>query len=105
MPHFSVKCANFRLVQIEPKYPPKLIDLKLLNGQTRKPNSQIIRKKLWTLHEMEPIGGEPNLLEYDKENDQFIFCDFVKESPKEEAFAMTNKLGKPEKSLSQRTMP
>lgn len=49
------------------------IETKLLNNQ----------EKLWTLHEMERTGGEPNLLEYDKENDQFIFCDFVKESPKE----------------------
>ena len=32
---------------------------------------------------MERTGGEPNLLEYEKEGDQFIFCDFVKESPKE----------------------
>lgn len=37
--------------------------------------------KLWSLHEMEKTGGEPNLLEYLPEKDQLLFCDFSKESP------------------------
>ncbi|WP_439880066.1 DUF4256 domain-containing protein [Pontibacter sp. MBLB2868] len=37
--------------------------------------------KLWSLNEMEKTGGEPNLLEYNKDLDQYIFCDFSKESP------------------------
>ncbi|QAA82701.1 DUF4256 domain-containing protein [Aequorivita sp. H23M31] len=40
-------------------------------------------EKLWTLNEMERTGGEPNLLEYDKDADAFTFCDFSKESPKD----------------------
>ena len=38
--------------------------------------------KLRSLYEMEKTGGEPNLLEYNKDVDEFIFCDFSKESPK-----------------------
>ncbi|WP_121667454.1 DUF4256 domain-containing protein [Mesonia aquimarina] len=37
--------------------------------------------KLWSLHEMEKTGGEPNLLEFNKSNKEYIFCDFSKESP------------------------
>lgn len=38
--------------------------------------------KLRSLYEMEETGGEPDLLEYNKDVDEFIFCDFSKESPK-----------------------
>lgn len=37
--------------------------------------------KLWSLYEMERTGGEPDVVEYDKENDEYIFIDCVKESP------------------------
>lgn len=40
-------------------------------------------EKLWTLNEMERTGGEPNLLEYNTENGELLFCDFSKESPKD----------------------
>lgn len=39
--------------------------------------------KLWSLSEMEKTGGEPDVLSYDEAGDQYIFCDFSKESPKE----------------------
>lgn len=38
-------------------------------------------KKLDTLNEMESSGGEPDVIGYDKENDEFIFCDCSPESP------------------------
>ncbi|SDS33469.1 DUF4256 domain-containing protein [Christiangramia echinicola] len=38
--------------------------------------------KLRSLYEMEETGGDPDLLEYNKDVDEFIFCDFSKESPK-----------------------
>lgn len=37
--------------------------------------------KLWSLHEMERTGGEPDVVEYDKVNDEYVFCDCSKESP------------------------
>ena len=37
--------------------------------------------KLWSINEMEKTGGDPNLLEYDIDKDEFTFCDFSKESP------------------------
>jgi len=39
-------------------------------------------KKLWALFEMERTGGEPDVVGYDPETDQFIFYDCSAESPK-----------------------
>jgi len=64
---------------------------RFLTIQVRFPNiqwahieSKIIAnpEKLWSLSEMEGTGGEPNLLEYNKVSDVYVFCDFSKESPK-----------------------
>ncbi len=39
-------------------------------------------EKLWSLHEMERTGGEPDVVDYDADKDEYIFFDCVKESPK-----------------------
>ena len=39
-------------------------------------------KKLWSLNKMEITGGEPDVIDYDKQEDVFIFCDCSTESPK-----------------------
>ncbi|KQO14693.1 DUF4256 domain-containing protein [Paenibacillus sp. Leaf72] len=39
-------------------------------------------EKLWSLHEMERTGGEPDVVDYDKETGEFIFYDCSAESPK-----------------------
>lgn len=39
-------------------------------------------KKLWSLHQMEQTGGEPDVIGYDEKKDEYIFCDCVAESPK-----------------------
>jgi Protein of unknown function (DUF4256) len=38
--------------------------------------------KLWSLHEMERTGGEPDVVGHDKKTGAFIFYDCSKESPK-----------------------
>lgn len=38
--------------------------------------------KLWSLHEMEATGGEPDVVQYDKESDVYTFYDCSPESPK-----------------------
>ena len=45
--------------------------------------SQLEQKldKLWSINEMELTGGEPNILEFDSDTKEYIFCDFSKESP------------------------
>ncbi|MFZ0489685.1 MAG: DUF4256 domain-containing protein [Salegentibacter sp.] len=40
-------------------------------------------EKLWSLDQMEKTGGEPDVLGYDETTDQYIFCDFSLESPRE----------------------
>ena len=32
-------------------------------------------EKLWTLHEMEKSGGEPDVVGYDKKTGEYVFCD------------------------------
>jgi hypothetical protein len=39
-------------------------------------------EKLWSLNEMERTGGEPDVVGYDKETDEYIFYDCSAESPK-----------------------
>lgn len=38
-------------------------------------------EKLWSLHQMEITGGEPDVINYDQEADQFTFYDCSTESP------------------------
>lgn len=38
--------------------------------------------KLWSLNEMEATGGEPDVVGYDKDTDEYIFNDCSAESPK-----------------------
>jgi len=40
-------------------------------------------KKLWSLNEMERTGGEPDVVGYDKKNDEYIFYDCSAETPKD----------------------
>ncbi len=37
--------------------------------------------KLWSLHEMEQTGGEPDVIAYDKKTDTYLFVDCSAESP------------------------
>ena len=39
-------------------------------------------EKLWSLHEMENTGGEPDVVGFDKKTGEFIFYDCSPESPK-----------------------
>ena len=38
--------------------------------------------KLWSLHEMERTGGEPDVVDYDEKTGEYIFYDCSAESPK-----------------------
>ncbi|QPH41067.1 DUF4256 domain-containing protein [Pedobacter endophyticus] len=40
------------------------------------------KQKLWSLHQMEATGGEPDLVDYDDETNEFTFYDCSAESPK-----------------------
>jgi hypothetical protein len=39
-------------------------------------------EKLWSLNEMERTGGEPDVIDQDKNTGEYIFCDCSAESPK-----------------------
>ncbi|MFA9559938.1 DUF4256 domain-containing protein [Evansella sp. AB-rgal1] len=39
-------------------------------------------EKLWSLNEMEQTGGEPDVVNYDENTDEYIFYDCSAESPK-----------------------
>ena len=38
--------------------------------------------KLWSLNQMEETDGEPDVVDYDKQKDEYIFFDCAPESPK-----------------------
>lgn len=40
-------------------------------------------EKLWSLHEMETTGGEPDVVDFDKKAGEYIFYDCSAESPKD----------------------
>jgi hypothetical protein len=37
--------------------------------------------KLWSLSQMEQTGGEPDVIEYDKQKDEYTFCDCAEQTP------------------------
>src|SRR3989304_10236291 len=39
-------------------------------------------EKLWSLHEMDRTGGEPDVVGHDKKTNEYIFYDCSEESPK-----------------------
>jgi len=39
-------------------------------------------EKLWSLHEMEKTGGEPDVIGFDKKSGAYLFCDCATETPK-----------------------
>lgn len=39
-------------------------------------------QKLWSLHEMEKTGGEPDVVDYDAKTDEYLFIDCSAETPK-----------------------
>lgn len=39
-------------------------------------------EKLWSLHEMEVTGGEPDVITFDSSTNEYTFCDCSAESPK-----------------------
>lgn len=43
---------------------------------------EVNTEKLWSLNEMERTGGEPDVVGYDQEKDEYIFYDCSAESPK-----------------------
>ncbi len=40
------------------------------------------KEKLWSLHQMESTGGEPDVIDHDKKTGEYIFYDCAEESPK-----------------------
>jgi hypothetical protein len=61
-------------------------------------------EKLWSLHEMERTGGEPDVVGHDKKTGEYVFYDCSAESPKgRTSFAMTVKRWIRERNISQKT--
>jgi hypothetical protein len=54
-------------------------DLAWIDVQTR---LEVNARKLWSLHQMERTGGEPDVVGHDKKTSEYIFYDCSPESPK-----------------------
>lgn len=53
-----------------------------LNWENIKSKLQANQQKLWSLHEMERTGGEPDVVGYDSIQNEYIFYDCATETPK-----------------------
>jgi hypothetical protein len=63
-------------------------------------------EKLWSLHEMEKTGGEPDVVAHDKKTGEYTFFDCSAETPKAvSASATTAKAWNPAKNTNQRPPP
>jgi hypothetical protein len=61
-------------------------------------------EKLWSLHEMERTGGEPDVVGHDKKTGEYIFYDCSAESPKGRGvFVTTAKGWSPGKNIGRKT--
>ncbi|MCT1579154.1 DUF4256 domain-containing protein [Oceanobacillus kimchii] len=77
-PEQQVELIETLKVRFE-KNPNRHKDIEWENVQARlEANSD----KLWSLYELERTEGEPDVIEYDQESDEYIFYDCSKESPK-----------------------
>ncbi len=43
---------------------------------------ELSKEKMWSLYQMEETGGEPDVIDWDKNTGEFLFCDCSAESPK-----------------------
>ena len=60
-------------------------------------------EKLWSLNEMEITGGEPDVINYDKKADVYIFYDCSEQSPKAaEVFVMIERHWSQGKSINRK---
>ncbi|MBB6370114.1 DUF4256 domain-containing protein [Chryseobacterium shigense] len=65
-------------------------------------------EKLWSLNEMEETEGEPDVVDYDKKTDEYIFFDCSPESPKRRSLCYdyqawsSRKANKPENNVIDR---
>src|SRR4030095_5271798 len=53
-----------------------------LQWTAAQPRLEANPEKLWSLHEMERTGGEPDVVAHDKKTGEYIFFDCSAESPK-----------------------
>nr|WP_315822269.1 DUF4256 domain-containing protein [Paraflavitalea speifideiaquila] len=62
--------------------------------------------KLWSLHQMELSGGEPDVVGHDKMTGEYLFYDCSPKHPKnEETFVTTVKPWIPGKNINRQTAP
>ncbi|MGE8432446.1 DUF4256 domain-containing protein [Chryseobacterium joostei] len=77
-------------------------DLKWEKIQTK---LEVSPEKLWSLQEMEETEGEPDVVDYDKRTDEYIFFDCSPESPKRRSLCYdyqawnSRKANKPESNV------
>lgn len=66
---------------------------------------EVSTEKLWSLQEMEETEGEPDVVDYDKRTDEYIFFDCSPESPKRRSLCYdyqawnSRKANKPESNV------
>ncbi len=78
----SQKQSEELLRVLKTRFEKNMIRHKGLEWATVQSKLEANTKKLWSLNEMETTGGEPDVVGYDKNTDEYIIYDCSSESPK-----------------------
>jgi hypothetical protein len=79
---FSPKQREELLRTLKARFEKNMNRHKSLEWSNVQAKLEAIAEKLWSLHEMERTGGEPDIVGYDKKTGEYIVYDCSAESPK-----------------------
>lgn len=78
----SIKVAQALLEVLQNRFEKNMNRHKGLKWERIQEKLESQPAKLWSIHQMEQTGGEPDVIGYDKKGGEYIFCDCSVESPK-----------------------
>lgn len=78
----SVEAAQELLKILEKRFEKNMHRHEGMNWSKIQAKLEANPKKLWSLDEMEATEGEPDVIAYDQQKDEYLFCDCSPESPK-----------------------
>jgi hypothetical protein len=82
VPNLSTKQREELLKTLQARFEKNMNRHKGLQWPQVQAKLEANSEKLWSLHEMERTGGEPDVVGHDKKTGEFIFYDCSAESPK-----------------------
>jgi len=79
--HLNTEQAGTFLAILEKRFTQNMQRHEGLDWSALRSKLESNPEKLWTLEQMEQSGGEPDVIGYDAETAEYLFCDCAPESP------------------------